>query len=229
MRYLIVNGDDFGMSRGVTEGIIDAHVHGILTSTSMLVERAFSQAAARRAAEHPDLSVGLHVCLTREGGEEALNFDDPASSRLGLRRQLDRFCELIGEPPTHLDAHHHVHRDPRLRPLFEELAEELRVPLRDRSAARHLSVFYGQWKGRTHLEQISVEHLAKILRDDADQGIAELACHPGRLEPDLDSAYVAPRAVELETLCSPIIRDVLDELGVELIAFRDLARVSLEA
>ena len=36
-RYLIVNADDFGMGRGVNDGIIKSHEHGIVTSASLMV------------------------------------------------------------------------------------------------------------------------------------------------------------------------------------------------
>ena len=39
MKYLIVNGDDFGASRGINRGILEAHQDGILTSTSLFVDR----------------------------------------------------------------------------------------------------------------------------------------------------------------------------------------------
>ena len=35
-KYLIVNADDFGMSRGITDGILLAHSAGFLTSTSLM-------------------------------------------------------------------------------------------------------------------------------------------------------------------------------------------------
>ena len=36
MKKLVVNGDDFGFTHDVNAGIIDAHVHGILTSTTLM-------------------------------------------------------------------------------------------------------------------------------------------------------------------------------------------------
>src|SRR5205085_11997778 len=60
VRLLIVNADDFGLSRGVNEGIIEAHTGGILTSTSLMVWRPGAEHAAKVAAAHPALSVGLH-------------------------------------------------------------------------------------------------------------------------------------------------------------------------
>ena len=62
-RYLIVNADDFGLSEGVNRGIIRAHEQGILTSASLMVRWPAAAEAARYAAQHPRLSVGLHLDL----------------------------------------------------------------------------------------------------------------------------------------------------------------------
>ena len=45
MRTLIVNADDFGLSPGVNDGVLQAHVAGIVTSASLMVRR---RAAGRR-------------------------------------------------------------------------------------------------------------------------------------------------------------------------------------
>src|SRR5437588_6327908 len=63
MKYLIVNGDDFGASHGINRGIVEAHQRGILTSTSLLVDTPWSQEAASLVRAAPDLSVGLHAHL----------------------------------------------------------------------------------------------------------------------------------------------------------------------
>jgi hopanoid biosynthesis associated protein HpnK len=62
-RFLIVNADDFGMSAGINRGIIEAHRHGVLTSTSLMATGdAFDDAIALSRA-HRDLSVGVHLTL----------------------------------------------------------------------------------------------------------------------------------------------------------------------
>lgn len=219
MKLLIVNADDFGFSPGVTAGIIEAHAHGIVTSTSMLVDTPFSQAAAVAAREHRDLSIGLHACLTHESGVSAINPDDTDRCRAELRRQLEHFTELMERPPTHLDSHHHVHRDPRLRPLFVELADEHSLPLREHSSIRYLSEFYGQWNHTTHREQISVQSLMAMI-DLLEPGITELSCHPGHVDKELRSTYSEEREIELATLCAPEVRRKLAENHVDLIDFR---------
>jgi len=46
MNWLIVTGDDFGMSRGINRGIVQAHRDGILTTASLLVNWPASEEAA---------------------------------------------------------------------------------------------------------------------------------------------------------------------------------------
>src|ERR687893_53407 len=63
-RYLIVNSDDFGLSRGVNQGIIEAHEQGIVTSASLMVRWPAAAEAAAYAREHSELSLGLHIDLS---------------------------------------------------------------------------------------------------------------------------------------------------------------------
>ena len=50
-RHLIVNADDFGQSAGINRGIIEAHEHGIVTSTSLMVR--WPAAGARWGSASP--------------------------------------------------------------------------------------------------------------------------------------------------------------------------------
>jgi predicted glycoside hydrolase/deacetylase ChbG (UPF0249 family) len=220
MKYLIVNGDDFGASRGINRGIIEAHRYGILTSTSLMVNRPWSEEAALLSRAVPDLSVGLHIHLMSEGKNPTA--DHNGSCRAELHRQFSGFQELMGRPPTHLDSHHNIHRDPRLLPHFLDLARQYGLPLREHSPARYFSKFYGRWGGETHLEQISVEILMWMLKTEIREGITELSCHPGCVDPDFRSCYSGERESELQTLCDPIIRQVLEEQHIQLVSFRDL-------
>lgn len=225
MKYCIVNGDDFGASRGINRGIVEAHRHGILTSTSLMVDLSCSEDAVLLSRDLKDLSVGLHVTLTNEGGEPLVNFAAFDDCRAELHRQFRRFQELTGRLPTHLDAHHNVHRDPRLLPHFLDLAQLYGLPLREHSPVRYFSSFYGQWDGVTHLEQISVESLSRMLETEIGEGFTELSCHPGYVDPDFQSIYSIEREAELRTLCDPLIRKKLDELRIQLVGFRDLGQL----
>lgn len=224
MKHLIVNGDDLGASRGVNRGLVEAHRRGPLTSASLIVNLAASRHAARLTRELPALSVGLHANLTDSSGRPLVDLETGARCREALQRQLDRFQELMGCLPTHLDAHHNLHRNPRLLPWFLELAESYGLPLREHSPVRYLSRFYGQWGGGTHLEQISVQGLIRLLESELiemPRGVAELGCHPGYCEPELRSSYRMEREAELRTLCHALLRQFLSGRQIRLVNFRE--------
>lgn len=207
---MIVNGDDFGLSPGVTRGILEAHQRGILTSASLMVDRPAAEQAAKLARRASDLSVGLH-----------LELEDEADACAAVDRQLRRFERIMGAPPTHLDSHHDVHGDPRVLPHLLERSKEAGIPLRGHSGVRCLTSFYAQWAGETHLEQVSAESLIDVLRGGVEEGVNELICHPGHVDAALRSSYKSERRAELETLCDPRVRDALEREGIELAGFRD--------
>jgi predicted glycoside hydrolase/deacetylase ChbG (UPF0249 family) len=213
MRWLIVTADDFGITAGVNRGIVEAHCRGILTSTSLMVDRPACEEAAALAREHRTLSVGIHL---------ELDPTDPSRVRSELKRQYGRFVELVGSGPTHVDSHHDVHYDPRIRAEVVAWAAPIGVPVRGCSGIRHFSRFYGQWGGETHLEQISVENLIRMFDNDIREGVTELNCHPAYVEPDFPSSYAAEREEELRTLCDPRVRQAILERDVSLIGFREL-------
>jgi predicted glycoside hydrolase/deacetylase ChbG (UPF0249 family) len=221
-RYLIVNADDLGASPGVNRGILEAHQRGIVTSASLMVDAPGAAEAARLGLKAPRLSLGLHVDLggaggNGHGGGGAANGHGADGLLLELTRQIGRFVELVGRPPSHIDSHRDVHRDPRHLPAFAELARRWGVPLRGYSPVRCLSKFYGQWAGESHPEQLSVESLAHILESGVGAGATELICHPGYGDGVLVSSYLREREVEIATLCDPRMSRVLAGLGIELV------------
>jgi hopanoid biosynthesis associated protein HpnK len=73
-RRLVVNADDFGLSRSVNEAIIRAHREGILTTASLMVNEPGFDEAVKLAKENPELGVGLHLTLLH--GHSALPHDE---------------------------------------------------------------------------------------------------------------------------------------------------------
>ena len=64
MKRLIVNADDFGMTEGVNRAILEAHLRGLVTSTTLLANGAAFASAAEIAGDTPALGVGVHLNLT---------------------------------------------------------------------------------------------------------------------------------------------------------------------
>jgi chitin disaccharide deacetylase len=190
-----------------------------LTSASLMFNMPASRDGARLTRELPALSVGLHANLADASGQPLVSLETGEGCGEVLQQQLDRFDELMGRLPTHLDSHHNIHRNPRLLPHFLELAAQHKLPLREHSPVRYLSSFYGQWGGSTHLEQISAHGMICLLETEILEGVTELSCHPGYCDPQLRSGYREEREVELSSLCDPAVREFLSTRQIRLVNF----------
>ena len=228
---LIVNADDFGQSEGVNRGILRAHREGIVTSASLMVRWPAAEHAARNAGQ---LDLGLHIDLgewTCHDGQwraryERVAMDYPRAVEEEVRFQLDEFRRLTGGEPTHIDSHQHVHLHEPALSVARRLANELAVPLRACTPhVRYCGGFYGQSEtGAPCAAAISVAALVGLLRE-LRPGITELCCHPGE-DKKLDSTYCHERFQEVEALCCPEIRQVIEMCGIQLVSFADLGALT---
>ena len=231
VRKVIVNADDFGLSRGVNRGIIEAHERGILTSTSFMVRQPAAEEAAEYARANPSLGVGLHVDL----GEwvcirghwmmryEVVRIDDKFPRFLDeIHRQLDRFRALVGREPSHIDSHQHFHRREPVRSGLSRIAVELALPLREMTPhIRYCGHFYGQsGTGDSYPELVNTDSLTRTLQR-LPEGITELGCHPAA-DLDFKSAYARERLLEFASLCDSGVRESVVALGIKLVSFHDL-------
>lgn len=249
-RLLIVNADDFGRTAGINEGILRAHRHGLVSSATLMVNYPEARAAAQSLAENPDLGVGLHVALT--GGfpllsveqvpslvddagllprnPEAISGFDPVEVSAEVRAQLERFRELTGQMPTHLDSHHHSHRLPVVLDALLEVAVEHRLPVRNSGPAieervRSAGLATTEYFDEDFFDQgATVETLLRVLRD-LPSGTTELMCHPARVDQELmqSSSYATPREAELAALTDREVLRALETSDIELVSFAELA------
>lgn len=229
MKKLIVNADDLGYSKGINRGIIESHEKGIVTSTSLMVNGLAAEEGVRLVKRYPNLGVGLHFVLTNEDWK-ALRMMKKAvgvalAKKVGdqLQVQLEKFQNLVGRMPDHINAHHHVHKLPRIYPYFERVSQEYKIPLRDVGRVEFIDTFFGmdEITGVAKLEKVNVDSLLKIL-DALPDGISELMCHPGYVTPDLKSSYNRHREIELKTLTDPRIKDFIQRKGIKLINFSQI-------
>jgi hopanoid biosynthesis associated protein HpnK len=115
VRQLIINADDFGLTAGVNQAIVEAFERGVVTSaTLMATGQAFDQAVAL-AQSRPKLGVGCHVVLV--DGNPVLNHAqlrhllDPRSVTEGMprfQRRISKFAArallLDGQVSAEIEA-----------------------------------------------------------------------------------------------------------------------------
>lgn len=221
-RNLIINADDFGLTTGVNKGIVECHQRGVVTSTSMMVTGHAVDEAVALSRDNPDLSIGLHWDVW---GEDEREFDihDIPAVRDEFHRQVDEFVRLFGRMPTHIDSHRHAHREDHIVPIFQELVAPLGVPLRGDGQVRFVGGFYAQWEWKvTNLDHVSVDFLSQMLREEVREGWTEFSCHPAYVSP-AESAWVygKEREEELRTLTNAAIRELIEELGINLTSYAE--------
>ncbi|WP_312343798.1 chitin disaccharide deacetylase [Leclercia sp.] len=252
MEYLlIVNADDFGLSKGQNYGIVEACRHGVVTSTTAMVNGEAIEHAAALSRDLPDLGVGMHFVLTlgmpltampgltRDGLLGKWIWEMAEQGRLPLDEiarelacQFNRFVDLFGREPTHIDSHHHVHMIPAIFPLVAEFARRKGVALRvDRQVDMpgetggnlppttdgFSSAFYG--------DEISEALFLSVLDRSLQQGerSLEVMAHPAFIDNTIrKSAYCWPRLAEMEVLTSTSLKYAIAERGYRLGTFRDL-------
>jgi len=148
VRRLIINADDFGYTSGVNRAILNAHTHGVVTSSTLMANSQAFDEAVQLAKSAPDLSVGCHVMLT--DGDPILNaaqiptLTDSSHFRVGMvqfavraiagKMSSDeieaeaaaqiRKLQSAGIQVSHIDTHKHTHLFPKiLRPLLRAAKE----------------------------------------------------------------------------------------------------------
>lgn len=136
---VIITADDLGYCTERDDGILQAFQRGIVTNASLLVTGISAESAGKRA-KCLSLPLGLHLNLT-EGSPLAIGpcgsslCDESLGEMLGkfglrkrlaedqislidvekeIQAQIDRFREITGYEPTHVDGHQHVHVIPAL-------------------------------------------------------------------------------------------------------------------
>jgi chitin disaccharide deacetylase len=153
VKTLILNADDFGLTRGVNEGIIRAHREGILTSATLMATGAAFEDAVDRAKAIPTLGVGCHLVLVGgvaiappgeipslvdSQGRLPRSLDQfvtrlslgsirPQEIELELRLQIEKI-RRAGIEPTHCDTHKHTHAHPSVMNVLGRLLRELKIP-----------------------------------------------------------------------------------------------------
>lgn len=241
---LIVNADDFGLSKGTNYGIIDAHLSGIVTSTTLMVTMPEVEHALELLKIAPMLKLGLHLNITfgkpmtncptllKADGTfykvKEINSDttfDVEEIYQEFKAQYNKFVELVKEKPTHLDSHLYAHQKyAKAKEAIIRLANEMDVPVRDVAIHGYKKVTFFDWFKHSEHQSL-IEILESKLNSLEKFEIAELMVHPAYLDPFLQeySSYNTPRVEELKVLTSAQSKQLIKKHNIQLINYSDSA------
>lgn len=247
---LIVNADDFGLSKGQNYGIIEAHKHGVVTSTTALINGDAIEHAVELSRSVPELAVGMHFSLTlgtplssmpkltREGKLGKWIWQMVQDNQLPLDEivhelscQYERFITLFGAKPSHIDSHHHVHMIPQIFERVANFAVSKDVALRiDHDApdmpsipdgVRTTEAFSSAFYGESVLSELFEQVLENA--NLYHQRSLEIMCHPAFIDHTImGSAYCYPRLTELEVLTSASLKQTIKQQGYRLGTYHDI-------
>jgi predicted glycoside hydrolase/deacetylase ChbG (UPF0249 family) len=187
MRRLIVNADDFGFTRGINAGIVDACGNGILRSTTLMANGAAFEDAVSRALPCPALDVGCHLVLI--GGRAVAPPHEPLPrsakellwrlarglSADAIEREFSAQVEKIiaaGLKPTHLDTHKHTHLAPPVLDATLRVAKRYGIPWIRRPFDMPLRAA----RGPAPLKRRAVDRALRPLSRRFDRLIAKSGC-----------------------------------------------------
>lgn len=169
MKQLIVNADDFGLHENINLGIIEGHVNGCITSTSLMAGAPAFEHAISLAAKQPELGIGVHFTLVGgrpvcDSGKVASLIDNEGMFCPSYPVFLKRVCSggislthvrheltaqvgkvlAAGINVTHLDSHQHMHIVPGIIDVVIEIA--LKFGIRSMRIPAEPLMFFGGFK-----------------------------------------------------------------------------------
>ncbi len=135
---VVLCADDFGLSDGVSRGIVELTGMGRISATGAMTNMpGWRRAAPELKALQDRIAVGLHLNLTTGSPLSTMTRFAPAGAFPPLAKllvgalkrqlpadeiareiecQLEAFIDVHGKPPAFIDGHQHVHVLPVIRP-----------------------------------------------------------------------------------------------------------------
>ena len=212
---LIVRADDYGLTDGVTWGILKGFREGIITCAGLMTNMEASKEAARQIRLHPEFSFGQDINLVAgkpvgdpasipslvdergffkksgyfrqevKAGREPLVYEEVLQE---VRAQVEKFIELTGKKPDYLNGH--SFRSPNFSRALKEVADEYRLINMDEIRVSLEECFSRKWYSypatvENQLANNPEEYVLAHFDEILQCEIAFFNCHPGFLDGDL--------------------------------------------
>lgn len=211
---MIVNADDFNLTRGVDRAILECHDRGIVSSTTFMVNLPIESSTVSSLKKRKSLGVGLHLNVTFDrpvltavkiksltGGQVSFRKMKeqlaglPSASELfhEYSAQVQKFIKVFGRKPTHLDTHHQMHNHPFFLKVLTETAKTFKVPMRTSCLLTQSAllkkikspIVTDYFFGNLTPEGHWTAGPLEVILKNLPSGVSEMMCHPGIVDADL--------------------------------------------
>jgi predicted glycoside hydrolase/deacetylase ChbG (UPF0249 family) len=244
-RFLIINADDLGISPEVNRGIFIAYEKRVVTDSSLLIKGPYAQQALEMIKESTSFQVGIHIDL-----DPLLGWKSPGIERLPRQKLLEMmnkpdFIKRIkhevdkqmtdfldaGLIPSHIDTHHHVHGFPRIFELLVDAMGRHNIKAIRFSKKGYallgredipITAEHACWMENT-LRKREIRHphyffdpISPFSLKEIPAGVSELMVHPSM-------GGDKWRQRDFEMLMDPLFLSTVQDEGIQLISFPDLA------
>lgn len=240
MNEIIINTDDFGISKGVNLAVIEGHKHGMINSTTALVKSQEILHAAELAESYPNLKIGLHftidfgksLSLNRELCTENGMFY-PHGARSNLRRinknilveewelQVEEFVKVFNKLPDHFDSHHNVHiNNSDVKEVAKQMSIKYNIPVRGMNVNNTNSLVNTDFYGN----DATIDNLINIIEEykKCKATNKEIMIHNGYLDCELNeiTTYNAERMSEHQVIMSDKIQKYVNDNDISIVSFK---------
>ncbi len=148
---LIINADDFGLSKSITDGIVDGIKGGYITSTNIMANMPYTKYAVEEALKNNLKSVGIHINLTvgkpiiknpiliDENGVFLYNrkqIENPYLTYESVYNEIMAQFDAINKYSkgeikiNHITTHHHLGDNKIIKQVIYDIAKKLNLSIR---------------------------------------------------------------------------------------------------
>ena len=200
---LIINADDYGLSKSISDGIILGIREGYITSTSIMANMTWAEYAIQKALEYNIECIGLHINLTvgkpilkndnliNNNGYFYYNKEQIENPKLTYQ---DAYNEIMAQVNAisnysdgklkidHLDTHHHLMDNPNIKQAIVDISQKLNLPIRKYDNVQNIKCPDFLYKDFT-INNVSIDSIKQMIEKyKNDNVVVELMTHPGLID-----------------------------------------------
>lgn len=212
MIHLIINADDFGMSKIFNGVILELIRKRKITSTSMLVKR-IKEEQKKQVDELKELSKKMNVSVGLHLNFEGNNYNNE------IKEQYQEFKEVFNAEPSHIDIHKATIFQESI-PRVGAFCKKKKVPCRNKGQ----NMLY--WKTTDapafHGTTDNFETIEEWIKTLEDERWYEILFHPGIYDPECKSSLNKERERDVKHIVK--LNAIMKKYNIKAGSYYDLAK-----